>query len=54
MECVEQAEQVEQECAPECALLGVGLEKRRPIMFRVFHLFHSPGGTEQKNADAVL
>ena len=48
MECVEQAEQVEQENPPECALWHIGLLDNRLNMFHVFHLFHSPCGTEQE------
>ena len=47
MECVEQAEQVEQENPSECAQRHIGLLDNRPNSFHVFHLFHSPCGTEQ-------
>ena len=42
-----------EECAPECVLFGVGPEKGLPILFRVFHLFHSPCGTEQAIPSSV-
>ena len=48
MECVEQAEQVEQENPSECAQRHIGLLDNLPNMFHVFHLFHSPCGTEQE------
>ena len=47
MECVEQAEQVEQEKQSECAQKHISLPDNRPNSFHLFHLFHSPGGTEQ-------
>ena len=47
MECVEQAEQVEQETPPECVQGHIGLPDNRPNSFHLFHLFHSPCGTEQ-------
>ena len=48
MECVEQAEQVEQENPPGCAQWHIGNLDNRPNLFHVFHLFHSPCGTEQE------
>ena len=47
MECVEQAEQVEQENLPECAQGHISHRDNHPNSFPLFHLFHSPCGTEQ-------
>lgn len=47
IERAERPEQVEQRSQPGAALLPVIPGKSCRHMFQVFHLFHSPGGTEQ-------
>jgi hypothetical protein len=53
MECVEQAEQVEQENPSECVQRHIGLLDNLPNLFHVFHLFHSPCGTEQQKRNLM-